>query len=124
MCLLSKQLYFFDHSDKSSYCIAYEQKFKCATTEDVNSWVNEVQGLVHKSIKAREAAEQRTLGQRSVLQAKVARERSDVQLVFGFAIVLSFVLSVTDAELRPEKGGKLEEVLENIDWSLTGTPRI
>ena len=45
------------------------------------------------------------------------RERFAVQGAFSSAIILSFVLSVTDAELRPNSS--VERVLGYIDWVLT-----
>lgn len=87
---------------------------------DIQNWVSVIKAASKKARDEKEKKVVRSCSEIAVSQAQALRENRYVQLGFGIAICLSFILSVVSAEVRPEAGSVTFKVLDYCDWILTG----
>jgi hypothetical protein len=87
---------------------------------DIEIWVKVIKEASKKAREEQALSVKRSCGETVIEHSRALRENNFVQLGFALAICLSFILSVTAAELRPAEGSQAALTLDYCDWVLTG----
>ena len=87
---------------------------------DIEIWVKVIKDASKRARDEKANLVERSCGETVIAHARALRENNYVQLAFGLAICLSFILSVLAAELRPADGSQTARALDYCDWVLTG----